>query len=91
MDKKPVKMDLRGPFSPSTPQARQAPSGIDQSLLDACDIIAGEQIGTYNVTSSARLSTYAVAVPPGSGRITLNDSAARHAALGVKGRPSWPA
>ncbi|CDW96414.1 Aspartate 1-decarboxylase precursor (Aspartate alpha-decarboxylase) (Contains: Aspartate 1-decarboxylase beta chain; Aspartate 1-decarboxylase alpha chain) [Thiomonas sp. CB2] len=56
--------------------------GIDQALLDACDIIAGEQIEIYNVTNGARLSTYAIAEPKGSGNITLNGSAARHAAIG---------
>ncbi|MHB1691652.1 MAG: aspartate 1-decarboxylase [Thiomonas sp.] len=56
--------------------------GIDQSLLDACDILPGEQIEIYNVTNGARLSTYAIAEPSGSGRITLNGSAARHAVIG---------
>jgi aspartate 1-decarboxylase len=56
--------------------------GIDQALLDACDIIAGEQIEIYHVTNGARLSTYAIAEPAGSGSITLNGSAARHAAVG---------
>ncbi|OIQ75506.1 aspartate 1-decarboxylase precursor [mine drainage metagenome] len=56
--------------------------GIDQALLDACDIIPGEQIEIYNVTNGARLSTYAIAEQAGSGRITLNGSAARHAAIG---------
>ncbi len=56
--------------------------GIDRALLDACDIVPGEQIEIYNVTNGARLSTYAIAEPAGSGAITLNGSAARHAALG---------
>ncbi len=56
--------------------------GIDQALLDACDILPGEKIEIYNVTNGARLSTYAIVEPRGSGRITLNGSAARHAAIG---------
>ncbi|OIQ82191.1 aspartate 1-decarboxylase precursor [mine drainage metagenome] len=56
--------------------------GIDRALLDACDIVPGEQIEIYNVTNGARLSTYAIAEAAGSGAITLNGSAARHAALG---------
>ncbi|CUA96946.1 L-aspartate 1-decarboxylase [Thiomonas bhubaneswarensis] len=56
--------------------------GIDQALLDACDILPGEQIEIYNVTTGARLSTYAIAETEHSGRITLNGSAARHAAVG---------
>ncbi len=56
--------------------------GIDQALLAACDILPGEQIEIYNVTTGARLATYAIAEPINSGRITLNGSAARHAAVG---------
>lgn len=56
--------------------------GIDESLLAACDILPGEQIEIYNVTTGARLSTYAIAEVANSGRITLNGSAARHAAVG---------
>ena len=56
--------------------------GIDLTLLNACDIIPGEQIEIYNVTNGARLSTYAIDEPAGSGNITLNGSAARHAAIG---------
>lgn len=56
--------------------------GIDQTLLDACDILPGEQIEIYNVTTGARLTTYAIAEAADSGRITLNGSAARHAAIG---------
>ncbi|WP_031407502.1 aspartate 1-decarboxylase [Thiomonas sp. FB-Cd] len=56
--------------------------GIDQALLNACDILPGEKIDIYNVTNGARLSTYAIVEPHGSGRITLNGSAARHAAIG---------
>ena len=56
--------------------------GIDRALLDACDMVPGEQIEIYNVTNGARLSTYAITEPAGSGAITLNGSAARHAALG---------
>ena len=56
--------------------------GIDRDLLEACDILPGEQIEIYNVTNGARLATYAIEEEAGSGRITLNGSAARHAALG---------
>lgn len=56
--------------------------GVDQRLLDACDILPGEQVEIYNVTNGARLTTYAISEPAGSGAITLNGSAARHAAIG---------
>jgi len=56
--------------------------GIDQALLNACDILPGEQTEIYNVTTGARLSTYAITEEANSGCITLNGSAARHAAVG---------
>lgn len=56
--------------------------GIDRNLLEACDILPGEQIEIYNVTNGARLSTYAIVEDAGSGRITLNGSAARCGAVG---------
>ena len=56
--------------------------GIDEALLQAVDILPGERIEIYNVSNGARLSTYAIAEPAGSGRISLNGSAARHAAIG---------
>ena len=56
--------------------------GIDRDLLEACDILPGEQIEIYNVTNGARITTYAIAEPAASGRVSLNGSAARHAAIG---------
>jgi aspartate 1-decarboxylase len=55
---------------------------IDQTLLDAAGILPYEQVQVVNVTNGARLITYAIPAPLGSGAIELNGAAAR---LGVVG------
>ncbi|HID20853.1 MAG TPA: aspartate 1-decarboxylase [Planctomycetaceae bacterium] len=49
---------------------------IDQELMDAADILEYEQVEIYDITNGARLSTYAIAGPPGSGTICVNGAAA---------------
>jgi aspartate 1-decarboxylase len=50
---------------------------IDADLLDAADILPGEQVAIVDVTNGARLETYAIAGPRGSGVIGINGAAAR--------------
>lgn len=50
---------------------------IDEELMAAADILAGEQVQVVNVNNGARLETYAIAGPGGSGVICLNGAAAR--------------
>ena len=49
---------------------------IDRDLMDAADILEYEQVEIYDITNGARLSTYAIAGPPGSGTICVNGAAA---------------
>ena len=49
---------------------------IDQDLLDAADLLPGEQVAIVDVTNGARLETYAIAGPRGSGIIGINGAAA---------------
>lgn len=56
--------------------------GIDRDLLDAAGVLGFEQVDVYNVTNGQRLTTYAIPLPAGSGRITLNGAAAHRAAFG---------
>jgi len=56
--------------------------GIDESLLEAADIIPGEKIELYNVNNGERFSTYSIRGKRGSGEISLNGAAARRAQLG---------
>lgn len=57
---------------------------IDQNLLEKADILPGEQVQVLNVNTGARLMTYAIKAPRGSGTILLNGPAAR---LGMAGDP----
>lgn len=49
---------------------------IDQDLLDAADLIAGEQVAIVDVTNGARLETYVIPGERGSGVIGINGAAA---------------
>ena len=49
---------------------------IDRALMDAADIVDHEQVQIYDVTNGARLTTYAIPGPAGSGVICINGAAA---------------
>src|SRR5690606_10963811 len=50
---------------------------VDQDLLDAADILPGECVSIVDVSNGARLETYTIAGPRGSGVIGINGAAAR--------------
>jgi aspartate 1-decarboxylase len=49
---------------------------IDADLLDAADILDGEQVAIVDITNGARLETYTIAGERGSGVIGINGAAA---------------
>jgi aspartate 1-decarboxylase len=55
---------------------------IDRKLLEAADILPGEQVHVLNLSNGARLVTYAIEAEAGSGTMLLNGPAAR---LGLAG------
>ncbi|MFZ1382746.1 MAG: aspartate 1-decarboxylase [Scrofimicrobium sp.] len=55
---------------------------VDSSLLEAADIYPGQQVDVVNVTSGARLTTYTIEAPAGSGTIQLNGAAAHLTSVG---------
>ena len=55
---------------------------IDSALIDAAGLLPGEQVHVLNLSNAARLVTYVIEAPAGSGTMLLNGPAAR---LGVKG------
>ncbi len=55
---------------------------IDDDLLEASGIAEFEQVHIWNINNGARLVTYAIRAQRGSGTISLNGSAARHAEIG---------
>lgn len=50
---------------------------VDEDLLDAADLLPGEQVHIVDITNGARLETYTIAGPRGSGIIGINGAAAR--------------
>jgi len=55
---------------------------VDTELLEAADILDHEQVHIYNITTGARLTTYAIPGTPGSGEICINGAAAHLAKPG---------
>ena len=50
---------------------------IDEDLMDAADLLPGEQVAIVDINNGARLETYTIAGPRGSGVIGINGAAAR--------------
>ena len=55
---------------------------IDRTLLEAADMLPGEQVQVLNLSNGSRMITYVIVAEAGSGTILLNGPAAR---LGVRG------
>ena len=66
----------------ATQLAYEGSISIDPVLLEAADILPGEQVHVLNVNSGARLVTYAISGTRDSGEIMLNGPAARSAQVG---------
>jgi aspartate 1-decarboxylase len=49
---------------------------VDTDLLDAADLIPGQQVDVVDVTNGARLTTYVIPGEAGSGQISINGAAA---------------
>lgn len=49
---------------------------VDEDLLDASGILPYEQVDVLDITNGARLTTYAIVGPRGSGVIQINGAAA---------------
>lgn len=50
---------------------------IDENLMDAADLLENEKVQIVNNNNGARLETYVITGPRGSGVICLNGAAAR--------------
>lgn len=57
---------------------------IDSDLLTAVDMLPNERVQIVNNNNGARLETYIIPGPKGSGVICLNGAAARHVQPGDK-------
>jgi aspartate 1-decarboxylase len=50
---------------------------VDAQLMRAADLLPGEQVQIVDINNGARLETYVIEGPPGSGVIGINGAAAR--------------
>jgi aspartate 1-decarboxylase len=50
---------------------------LDEDLLDAADLLPGEQVTLLDIDNGARLETYVIAGQRGSGVVGINGAAAR--------------
>jgi aspartate 1-decarboxylase len=50
---------------------------IDEDLLDAADLLPGEQVAIVDINNGSRLETYTIPGPRGTGIIGINGAAAR--------------
>lgn len=57
---------------------------IDADLMDAADLVDGEQVHVVDIDNGARLTTYVIEGPAGSGVIGINGAAARLVSPGDK-------
>lgn len=51
---------------------------VDQDLLDAADLLPGQQVDVVDVSNGSRLSTYVIPGERGSGVLCINGAAAHH-------------
>ena len=49
---------------------------LDAALMEAADLLEGEQVAIVDITNGARIETYVIPGPPGSGVIGINGAAA---------------
>jgi aspartate 1-decarboxylase len=82
MQRTMLKSKIRGGRITATELHYEGSIGIDRMLLDAADILVGEQVHVLNVNNGSRIVTYAIAAPAGSGGITLKGAAARLGQVG---------
>ncbi len=55
---------------------------VDEELMDAANLLTGEQVAIVDVTNGARIETYVMAGERGTGVIGVNGAAAHHVSPG---------
>lgn len=56
--------------------------GLDEDLIDAVGLLAGEMVYVFNIDNGNRFETYLIPMARGSKSVTLNGAAARLGAVG---------
>ena len=57
---------------------------LDPELMRRADMLVNEQVHVWDIENGARMVTYALEGPPGSGQLQLNGAAARLVSIGDK-------
>jgi len=55
---------------------------VDQDLLEAADMLVGEAVDVWDISNGARLRTYTISGPRGSGVVCVNGAAAHLVRVG---------
>jgi aspartate 1-decarboxylase len=77
-----LKSKIHGATLTGTELHYEGSIAIDRLLLDAADILPGEQVHVLNVTNGTRLVTYAITATAGTGTVALRGAAARCGQVG---------
>jgi aspartate 1-decarboxylase len=56
--------------------------GLDENLMEAAGLLAGEMVHVFNVDNGQRFETYVIPMPRGSKAVILYGAAARLGAVG---------
>jgi len=79
MMRKMLKAKIHGATVTETILHYEGSISVDRELMDRVDLLPGEMVLVVNVNNGARLETYVIEAPRGSGTICLNGPAARMA------------
>ena len=71
-----LKCKLHGAFVTEADLNYTGSIGIDADLMKTAGILPHEQVDVYNITNGNRITTYAISMPGGSKKITINGAAA---------------
>lgn len=82
MMRKMLKSKIHGARVTQTELYYEGSITLDRNLMDAADLLAGEMVLVVNVNNGARLETFVIEAPRGSGTVCLNGPAARLAEVG---------
>ena len=55
---------------------------IDETLMEAANILEGQKVQVVNINNGERLETYVITAPAGSGQIVINGAAAHRIGKG---------
>jgi aspartate 1-decarboxylase len=82
MLRKMLKSKIHGATVTATALEYEGSLTLDRAIIDAAGLLPGEMVLVVNLNNGARLETYVIEAPPGSGTVCMNGPAARWAQVG---------